>query len=418
MIRWITPFLGTAPASSVILEPNQRLLDVRDLVDREGNSLDAVKTKIAEGLDGLRAGRTVIVGCDYGISRSNAVAAGLLSAYRQISFDQAVRQVILATGEREIKLSPLNLVRRALGETEKTGIPGTRILMTGGSGFIGTVLRPMLAEYWPVFAPPRSETDLSQGNTQLDLQVKELGITHLIHLANPRVYTLNRSLGESVAMLRNVLEVCRENDISLIYPSGWEIYSGYRGSEFTVDEKCLPNPKGPDGEAKWLCELLISHYRRNYGLRCGLLRSSPVYGAPGDRPRFIRTFISCAREGKPIYTHEYRNGFPCLDLMHVIDFCRAVSASIRHGFDGDVNLGTGRLISTRQVAILIRDLLGSPSEIRTRRVDDEAPNIAMETALGRERLSWAPSITFEEGLTEIIFPSAETITGESDAKSE
>jgi nucleoside-diphosphate-sugar epimerase len=400
MIRWITPFLGTAPASSVVLEPNQRLLDVRDLVDREGNALEEIRKKIKEGLDLLRDGSTVIVGCDYGISRSNAIAAGLLSAYGKMSFDRAVRQVIQATGELEIKLSPLNMVRLALGEGKKTNTQGPRILLTGGSGFIGTVLHPMLEERWPVFAPSKSEMNLVEGAALLDLQVRELSISHLVHLAAPRVYASNRALGETIAMLRNVLDVCRENGIHLIYPSSGEIYSGYCSDGIKVDKQYPPNPKGPYGETKWLCELLIGQHRREYRVRCGLLRSSFLYGAGADRPRFLRTFIANARAGMPIYTHEYRNGFPCLDLMHVNDFCRAISAAIQNGFEGDANLGTGRLISTRRMAILIRDLLGS----ETRKVNDEAPNIAMEIAAAYDLLSWTPSIAFEEGLAEIFSP--------------
>jgi nucleoside-diphosphate-sugar epimerase len=402
VIRWIAPFLGTAPASSVIPDSGQCLLDVRDLVDKEGNAAAAIRNKIERGLDLLRHGNTVIIGCDYGISRSNAIAAGILSAYREMPFDQAVSHVIATTGEQEMKLGPLEAVRQALGEVKKIAVSGINVLMTGGSGFIGSVLCPMLEENWPVLAPSMDEANLAKGAALLDLLVRKHGITHLVHLASPRVYTTNRAVGEMITMLRNVLEVCRENNLYLVYPSSWEIYSGYRGIELKADEKLSPNPKGPYGEAKWLCEQLIDHYRRKYGLRCGLLRSSFLYGATAHRPKFLWTFIANAMEGTPIHTHEYRNGFPRLDLMHVSDLCKAILASIQSDFKGDVNVGTGRLISTRQIAIMIRDLLESSSEILTRTVNDEAPNIAMEIALARENLSWTPSVVFEEGLSAMV----------------
>ena len=113
-IRWITPLLGTAPASQVCKEPDMNIVDVRDMVDKAGNRADTVLQKITEGCDSLREGKKTVVCCDYGISRSNAVAAGILARHQSIPFEAAVRQVLEATGEKEIKIGPLNSVRMAL----------------------------------------------------------------------------------------------------------------------------------------------------------------------------------------------------------------------------------------------------------------------------------------------------------------
>ncbi len=37
-------------------------------------------------------------------------------------------------------------------------------------------------------------------------------------------------MGQTLAMLRNVIDVCVSNNIRLVYPSSWEIYSGYAGT--------------------------------------------------------------------------------------------------------------------------------------------------------------------------------------------
>ncbi len=79
MICWITDRLGTAPATSVHLEPGMRIVDVRELVDKEGNEAANVKPLIDAGVAALNDGDRVVVCCDYGISRSNAVAAGILA---------------------------------------------------------------------------------------------------------------------------------------------------------------------------------------------------------------------------------------------------------------------------------------------------------------------------------------------------
>lgn len=125
--------LGTAPALEVIGSSEFNVIDVRDLVDKQGNKADTVKQKIDEGVASLRAGNKTVVCCDYGISRSNAVAAGIVSIHEDISFEAAVRKVQDATGEKEIKLEPLSSVRQALGvdSVSRRGAKRT-ILLTGG----------------------------------------------------------------------------------------------------------------------------------------------------------------------------------------------------------------------------------------------------------------------------------------------
>src|SRR3972149_1542382 len=84
-IRWITPLLGTAPALLFHQEADMNIIDVRDLVDKAGNRADAVRQKITEGCESLREGKKTVVCCDYGISRSNAIAVGILALSESIS---------------------------------------------------------------------------------------------------------------------------------------------------------------------------------------------------------------------------------------------------------------------------------------------------------------------------------------------
>ena len=81
-----------------------KVLDVRDLVDKSGNTSDAVRRKIDQAVCWLNDGDTVLICCDHGISRSNAIAVGVLSIYQDIDFNNAVKTVVEATGEKAIKL--------------------------------------------------------------------------------------------------------------------------------------------------------------------------------------------------------------------------------------------------------------------------------------------------------------------------
>jgi len=65
-------------------------------------------------------------------------------------------------------------------------------------------------------------------------------------------------------------------------------------------------------------------------------------------------------------------------------------------------LGTGRLISTKKVAEIIRDYVHSSSTIESVDISEYAPNIAMNSLLARDILSWRALVQFEDGIKKLI----------------
>lgn len=402
-VCWITPLLGTAPAEELRSASGIQIIDVRDLVDKAGNRTDAVKEKIMQGVQSLQAGNRTIVCCDYGISRSNAVAVGILVMYEAIPFEAAVRRVLEATGEKEIKVDPLQVVRRALGVDKKQSQHQMRrVLVTGGNGLIGKPTCQKLAEEFDVIAPRRSELDLQLGGTQLDLLVGEREIDCIVHLANPRIYTSNIALGDTLTMLRNVLDVCVARDIKLIYLSSFEVYSGYRTSHLLADESLPLLPKGPYGETKYLAEMLIEHCRRTQGLRCTMLRSSPAYGIGSDRPKFIYNFIDKIKSSQRVVTHRYNNGAPALDLLYIDDLVSALVKAVGSDFSGNLNIGTGVITSTLEIAEILREFLNGKVDIDSITISSDAACIAMDARLASEKLGWQAAIGIKKGLQNIV----------------
>lgn len=402
-IRWITPQLGTGPALQVRLEPGMNIIDVRDLVDKVGNLSDAVREKITEGCDSLRAGKKTVVCCDYGISRSNAIAVGILAMYEAIPFEAAVRRVLEATGEKEIKVDPLQAVRRALGADKKhSHRQKHRVLVTGANGTLGKPVSQKLSEEFDVATPSRSELDLQLGSTQLDLLVGEGEIDCIVHLANPRIFTSNIALGDTLTMLRNVLDVCVARDIKLIFLSSFEVYSGYRTSHLMADESLPLLPKGPYGETKYLCEILIEYCRRTQGLSCTVLRSSPVYGVGCNRPKFIYNFIDKIRQSRQIITHRYNNGPPALDLLYIDDLVSAVAHAVGSDFSGNLNIGTGVTTSTIKIAEILREMLNGEIDIDSTPIGSDTACIAMDTRLAKNNLGWQATIEIKKGLQNIL----------------
>lgn len=404
MIRWITDQLGTAPADEVIGKPGLNPIDVRDLVDKSGNPVEAVKEKITQALVSLRSGQRTVICCDYGISRSNAVAAGVLTLYQPMPFLDAVRMVQDKTGEMGIKLEPLSVVQQALGQENPaiTGLQRTRkVLVTGGSGFIGTQLCERLRTSADIIVPLRDTLDILRGSTQLSLLAAEHEVGTIIHLASPRVYTSNLALGQTLSMLRNVLDVCSIQRIRLIYLSSWEVFSGYSG-DLLVNESIGAMPKGPYGEAKHLAEEMIRIFQRTAHLDCALVRSSPVYGSTSDRPKFIHNFIGKAYRNEDIATHRYLNGDAALDLLHIDDLIDGIIRIFDQGFSGLVHLGTGKTISTCQIAEFIKREIGGTGGLSRVLIQSHVARIAIDNSLAQSTLGWHPSVDIWNGLRQLL----------------
>lgn len=401
-IRWINERLGTAPAEEALATPDIYALDVRDMVDKSGNSSKTVRVKVAEGVERLRAGARVVVCCDYGISRSNSIAAGILAAFADIPFWEAVRVIQRETGESEIKLEPLMAIYHAMAdqtEIRKTG--RQKLLVTGASGFIGSAFCKAVAGEFDLVIPSRNDVDLARGATSLGVLAAESEVDCIVHLANPRIYTSNAALGQTLTMLRNVLDVCIANGIRLVYPSGWEVYSGYAGDIY-ADETIPSHPLGPYAETKVHAERMIQHFVDTYGLRCALLRSSPVYGLGSDRPKFIHNFVAKARRGEVIRTHRYLNGDPALDLLHIDDLVSALVSLCRSDCNQAFNIGTGITTSTIDVARMLVHMLSSSSSVEQVEIKAQTARIAMNFSAANRLLDWSPQVTVKQALKELF----------------
>ncbi len=406
MIRWITDNLGTAPYCEAKDLPEVLIVDVRSLVDKPGNTPSMIRQKLQIAVDGLQAGRRVVVCCDFGISRSNAIAAGILAVTSGQPLGRTVRTVTEATGEKSIRLEVLSAVRAAVEKSTVVSVreqPGDRrVLVTGGTGFVGSALRPRLQGSFDVAAPSRQQSDVLQCALELDNHVKQHRITDLILLAEPRAANTNKAFGEGLCMLRNVLDVCRENSLRLLHVSGVEVFAGYLADKVLADETIEPRPAGLMGQYKHLCETLIADFRRQHGLKCCTIRTPRLYGGNGLKPRFLARFIEKAGKNEYITTHEYQNGPPVLDLLHLDDFCLAIEAMLRCESLTTIHLGGADYITTAKLAEATVELARSGSKIGRNVLEAHHTNIRLDSTKAREELGWEPKVRIEQWLERIL----------------
>lgn len=405
MIRWINDKIGTASFFEIEkkLPGNIAILDVRDLVDKKGNSNSAVFEKVDEGVKLLEKGYKVIVACDYGISRSNSIAAGIIAVKEKITLEEAISEVINKTGEKEIKIEMIESVWSTFNKNENVNTEKKDILIIGGTGFIGSKLQERLIEEGISFiAPKRTEIDIENSSLELSLFVKKYSPKYIIHLANPRIYTSSIAMGKSINMLNHVLKVCVENSVCLIYPSGWEVYSGYATKEIIANTNLPLLAKDTYGLTKLLCEELINQYEKEYNYKICVLRYSPIFGENSDRPKFLYNFLDKARKNEKIITHKYKNGEPKLDLIYIDDAIEGIILAYKKEITGKYNLGSGKLFGTKYIADSIVKYLGSTSVVEYREIDNYWANISMDSKEFNKLTGWQVKTGFKEWLTKRI----------------
>ena len=302
----------------------------------------------------------------------------------------------------------------------RSSITNRTVLVTGGAGFIGGHIAARLAGDNDV----RILDDLSTGSTdrlpdevefvQGDLRDSSAldwatdGVDVIFHQAG--LVSVDESVEEPVRSHRTnatatveLLERARREDARIVVASSCAIYGD---PEHTPSAEDAPkHPKSPYAVDK----LAIDHYTRTfaelYDLDAVPLRYFNVYGpgqTGGEYSGVITAFLEQARAGGPITVHG--DGEQTRDFVHVSDVVDANLAAATTEHTGRAyNVGTGTSTSIRELAELVRDVVGSRSEIvhRTARQGDVRHSEA-NLARAREFLEYEPTISLGDGLTDLV----------------
>jgi predicted protein tyrosine phosphatase len=102
-VNWITSNLGTGSRHEK-LDRNLVVIDVSDLVEGSGNSIQELRNTILLAAQRINANQRVVICCDKGIVRSNCIAFGVL-----ISLDYLPNRALQLMVKQNIDVNALNL---------------------------------------------------------------------------------------------------------------------------------------------------------------------------------------------------------------------------------------------------------------------------------------------------------------------
>lgn len=301
-----------------------------------------------------------------------------------------------------------------------------RVLVTGGSGFIGSHLCDrLIADGHEVLCVDNFYTGTRRNIEHLlqhrHFELMRHDVTFALYVEVDKIYNLAcpaspihyqydpvQTTKTSVHGAINMLGLAKRLKAKILQASTSEVYGDPAIHPQTEDYWGNVNPIGPRScydEGKRCAETLFFDYWRQHRTRIKVARIFNTYGSrmhPNDG-RVVSNFIVQALRGDDITI--YGDGSQTRSFCHISDLVSALVLMMESGDDltGPVNFGNPEEISIKELANLVIDLTGSRSKIVERPLPQDDPKQRMpDIGLARSKLGWSPSVGLRDGLTETV----------------
>jgi dTDP-glucose 4,6-dehydratase len=306
-----------------------------------------------------------------------------------------------------------------------------KILVTGGSGFIGSnfircvigdseVERIINLDKLSYAADPANTKAFDSNdkyvfekvclsNYQEVARVMSLHQpTHVIHLAaeshvDNSIASSKEFINSNVVGTHSLLEACRDKGVRFHHVSTDEVYGEVMGEDKFTEETQY-NPRNPYSATKAASDMLALAYMNTYGMKITLSNCCNNYGPNQHDEKFIPTIIRSLINGDKIPV--YGKGENVRDWIYVDDHCSALWEILLDGKIGENYLvGADCERTNLQTINSICCELGMKCGDHIEFVKDRLGHdmrYAIDNSKILNELNWKPKLSFLEGISETI----------------
>lgn len=304
-----------------------------------------------------------------------------------------------------------------------------RLLVTGGAGYIGSVVAAMAADEGHEVtvlddlstghadAVPPTATFVRGSVTEHAQALLREGVDAVLHfaakslvgesMAEPSRYW-RHNLGGALALLEAMRAT---GTMKIVFSSTAAVYG--EPDRLPIEETAPPRPASPYGASKLAVDTALAEHARMHGIAAVSLRYFNVAGAHADpagrwygerhspETHLIPSVLAVASGAAGTPVRIYGDDYPTPDGTCVRDYIHVTDLAWAHllaldtcapGAHEVYNLGTGTGYSNREVLAACREVTGQPipMEIASRRPGDPAVLVASAEKIRAER-GWVPA---------------------------
>lgn len=293
-----------------------------------------------------------------------------------------------------------------------------KILITGGTGFLGKAVAVKLKEKNPRIIGSK-DADLRDAK---EAERVTQGVDIVIHLAadcggieynkdNPASLFYNNAM-----MALNIMEACRINAVKKIilvgsicgYPKSISI--PFREENFW--DGYPEETNAPYGLAKRVALVLAQSYRKQYGMNIIYLVLANIYGEhdhfDGEKPHvipaMIKRFVEAKENGEKKVVL-WGTGIPTREFLYVEDAAEAIVLAMKlYNESLPINIGTRIEITIAELAEKIKVLVGYEGRICwNASKSDGQMRRCLDVSRAKEHLNFKARTSLNTGLSKTLF---------------